>query len=106
MSQDRKKLDTAVEKEVFKLVRNIKEHTRDFTVLKMRRMGTEVDNETMARVLDVVDQAIMDGFQKHVDPFMKELDSSLTSFAGEENPLPPSVEQKKVKGSPKKKNAA
>lgn len=106
MSADRKKLETAVEREVFKLVNKIKEHTRDFTVLKMRRMGTEVDNETMARVLDVAEQAIMDGFQKHIDVFMKELDTSLTGFSGAENPLPPSVEQKKVKGSPKKKNAA
>jgi hypothetical protein len=103
MSQDRKKLETAVEREVFKLVRTIKDHTRDFTVLKMRRMGTEVDNDTMSRVLDVVDQAVMDGFQKHIDRFMKELDTSLTSFTGEENPLQPSVELKKAKGSPKKK---
>jgi len=105
MSQDRKKLETSVEKEVFNLVRTIKEHTRDFTVLKMRRMGTEVDNETMARVLDVVDQAIMDGFQKHVDRFMKDLDVPLTSFTGAENPLLLSVGLKKAKGSPKKKKS-
>lgn len=106
MSADRKKLETAVEKEVFKLISRIKEHTRDFTVLKMKRMGTDVDNETMARVLDVVDQAVMDGFQTHIDRFMRELDTSLVGFTGEENPLPPSDGLKKVKGTPKKKNAA
>lgn len=87
---DRKKLETAVEREVFKLVRSLKDHTRDFTVLKMRRTGGDYDNETMARVLDTVDQAIMDGFHVHIDRFMKGLDKSLSEFSDEENPLPPS----------------
>lgn len=89
---DRKKLETAIEREVFKLVRSIKDHTRDFTVLKLRRQGGELDSDTKARVLDVVDQAIMDGFHVHVDRFMKGLDSSLSQFSDEENPLPLSEE--------------
>jgi len=89
---DRKKLETAIEKEVFKLLRSVKDHTRDFTVLKIRRQGLEVDGATMAAVLDTVDQAIMDGFHVHIDRFMKGLDKGLSEFSDEENPLPPSEE--------------
>lgn len=89
---DRKKLETAIEREVFNLVRMIKEHTRDHTVLTVRRSGQNVDPESMARVLDIVDGAIMDGFQRNVDHFMRGLDKSLSSFTDEENPLPSTEE--------------
>ena len=90
--KNRNKLETAIEREVFKMVRSIKDHTRDFTVLKMRREGTAVDNETMTKVLEVVDEAIMAGFHVNVDRLMKGIDPSLTEFSDEENPLPPSAE--------------
>lgn len=89
---DRKKLETAIEKEVFNLVRIIKEHTRDHTVLTVRRSKAPVDAESMARILDIVDQAIMDGFQRNIDRFMKGLDTSLSNYTDEENPLPSSEE--------------
>lgn len=90
--KNRNKLETAIEREVFKMVRSIKDHTRDFTVLKMRREGMAVDNETMAKVLEVVDEAIMAGFHVNVERLMKGIDPSLTEFSDEENPLPPSAE--------------
>jgi len=89
---ERAKLETAIEKEVFNLLRAVKEHTRDFTVLKIRRQYGEVDRETMTLVLDVVDQAIMDGFHTNIDKVMKNLDKPLSKFADEENPLPPTDE--------------
>lgn len=85
---NRKKLETAIEKEVFNLVNHIKQHTRDFTVLYTRRSNLDVDPDSMARVLDVVDQAVMDGFQRNIDRFMKNLDKKLSEFTDEENPLP------------------
>lgn len=84
---ERKKLETAIEREVYNLVRLIKEHTRDHTVLTVRRSGAPIESESMARVLDIVDQAIMDGFQRNVDRFMKGLDTSLSKYTDEENPL-------------------
>lgn len=89
---DRKELETAIEKEVFRLLNMVKEHTRDFTVLKVRRQFGEVDRDTMAVVLDTVDQAIMDGFHMHIDKFMSNLDASLSKYSDEENPLPVSDE--------------
>jgi len=85
---ERVKLETAIEKEVFNLLRTVKDHTRDFTVLKIRRQHGEVDRETMALVLDTVDDAIMGGFHLHIDNFMKNLDKSLSKFSDEDNPLP------------------
>lgn len=89
---DRKKLETAIEREVFNLVRLIKEHTRDHTVLTVRRTQANVDADSMAQLLDIVDRAIMDGFQRNIDRFMKGLDSSLSNYTDEENPLPSSEE--------------
>lgn len=89
---DRKKLEVAIEREVYKFVRMIKDHTRDFAVLSIRRSGTNVEPESMAKVLDVVDKAIMDGFQRNIDHFMKGLDNSLSKYTDEENPLPSSEE--------------
>jgi hypothetical protein len=92
MSRNRAKLDTAVEKEMYKLVREIKEHTFDFTMLYVRKNNVPVDSNQMKLILEIVDKAIMDGFQRNLDRTMKGLDGALTEFASEENPLPSSAE--------------
>lgn len=92
MSNSRAKLETALEKEIHKLVREIKEHTFDFTMLYVRRNNVPVDDAQMRAVLDIVDKAIMDGFQRNLDRTMRGLDQVLTEYSNEENPLPSSGE--------------
>jgi isopropylmalate/homocitrate/citramalate synthase len=89
----RMKLETVIEKELYEFVRRIKEHSRDFTVLSIRKSPLDVDRPSMARTLDVVETAIEDGFFRNVDHFMKKLDAELTNFADtveDTSPLPSS----------------
>jgi hypothetical protein len=89
---DRKKLESVIEKELYNLVRTVKEHTRDFTVLYIRKNHVPVDSDAMAATLDIVEKAIMDGFQRNVDNFLRKLDKSLSEVTKEENPLQPTQE--------------
>lgn len=92
MANNRAKLETAVEREVYKLVREIKEHTFDFTMLYVRRNKLDVDGEVLRAVLDIVDKAVLDGYQRNIDRFMKGLDTTLADFSDEGNPSPSSDE--------------
>lgn len=92
MAKNRAKLETAVEKEVYKLIREVKEHTFDFTMLYIRRNKLNVDGEVLRAVLEIVDKAIIDGYQKNIDRFMKGLDATLAEYSDEENPFPSSEE--------------
>lgn len=76
----RKKLETSVERQVHSLVSEIREHVVDFTVLKVRRSHPDLDRDQLTLVLDIVKQAIDDGFMTRVDRFMKKLDRSLDEF--------------------------
>lgn len=79
----RKKLETNIERQVHGLVSEIREHVVDFTVLKVRRSHPNLDREQLTVVLDIVKQAIDDGFLTRVDRFMKKLDKSLNEFDDE-----------------------
>jgi hypothetical protein len=85
---NRAKLETAIEREVFKFVREIKEHVFDHTMLYVRRNNLDIDGQVLRVVLDIVDKAVLDGYQREVDRFMSNLDKSLSQFSDEENPLP------------------
>lgn len=84
---DRKKLETAIERQIHALINEVKEHVVDFTVLTVRKKHPEIDRDQMAKLLEVVQQGIDDGFMTKIDRFMGRLDNSLTEFSGEENPL-------------------
>jgi hypothetical protein len=77
MSTVRTILKTAIERELHSFIQRVKEHTRDFSVLYVRRSKAPVEPEQMRVMLDIVDLAIMDGFQKHVDKFMNEVERRL-----------------------------
>ena len=86
---DRAKLDTVIEREVHRLVRDIREHTYDFTHLYLRRNGIEVDRGQLEKILEVVKVAIDDGEGSKIGMFHERLKKSLDDFAGEENPTQP-----------------
>lgn len=82
----RLKLETAIEKEAFKLVSLIKEHVQDHTILHVRRNNVELDRESMSKTLEIVRSAIESGFQMNVDRFKQNLNKVLEEFTEEENP--------------------
>lgn len=65
------KLKMAIERELHTFVENIKEHAIDFTVLYVRRnLQGQIDTDQMAKILEIVRQAIDDGFMNTVDSFL------------------------------------
>lgn len=90
----RKKLETAIEKQMYDLVRSVREYSRDFTILYIRKNKIEVDRDSLSKVLDVVDMAVADGFQKNIDKVMRKLDSDITELT-EPDPLVSTPKKKK-----------
>jgi len=80
MTDKRKKLETNIERQIHGLVSDIREHVVDFTILKIRKQHPNLDREQLTVVLEVVKQAIDDGFLTRIDRFMKKLDKSLDEF--------------------------
>lgn len=85
-NMERKQLDTVIEKEVYKLVSNIKEHTKSFVHLTARRKGLKVDPELLELLTQVVDLGIEDGFQTQVELFNRGIGKALDKYTAEENP--------------------
>ena len=84
---DRKKLETAIERNIHGLLNEIKESTVDFTVLTIRKKHPEIDREQLTVVLDIVRTAIDNGFMTSIDRYMGKLNNELTELTGDENPL-------------------
>lgn len=81
---NRTKFDTAIEKEVHRLIRDIREHMYDFTHLYVRRNGIELDRPTMEKVLEIVKLAIDDGELSKIGMFHERMKNVVDEFAGEE----------------------
>ncbi len=84
---DRKRLETAIERNIHGLLNEIKESAVDFTVLTVRKKHPEIDREQLTVVLDIVRTAIDNGFMTSIDRYMGRLDKELTELTDEENPL-------------------
>jgi hypothetical protein len=81
---DRKKLDTLIEKEVYHLVSNIKNHTQSFMHLAARKRGLKVDSQLLDVFNELLALGIEDGFQTQIDLFHKGIDKALEKYTGEE----------------------
>lgn len=81
---ENKKLQAAIERELHTFVENIKEHAVDFTVLYVRRnLKDQIDSAQMAKILEIVRQAMDDGFMNTVDSFLGKIDAHVE---GKSNP--------------------
>lgn len=97
---DRKKLETAVEKETYKYVSMIKESASDAVMLWLNRNRVDIDLGLAQRILDQYKAALETECMGKMDHFMKGLDKELTRYSEVENPLPPTAVSK-----PPRKNA-
>ena len=83
---DNSKLRMAIERELHTFVENIKEHAIDFTVLYVRRnLKDQINTDQMATVLEVVRQAIDDGFMNTVDTFLGRIDARINKNSSSPN---------------------
>lgn len=84
---DRKRLETAIEKNIHGLVNEIKESAVDFTVLTVRKKHPNIDRDQLTVVLDIFRTALDNGFMTSIDRYMGKLDKELTELTNDENPL-------------------
>jgi hypothetical protein len=81
------KLRMAIERELHTFVENIKEHAIDFTVLYVRRnLKDQIDTAQMAKVLEIVRQAIDDGFMNTIDTFLGRVDAKINEASNQSSP--------------------
>lgn len=71
---DKIQVKTQIEKRIHKMVsHDVKEHVRDFVVLYLRRQKFPIENNQLQTVLNVVQTAIDDGYEKFVDNAVSDL---------------------------------
>lgn len=84
---DRIKLETAIERETYRLVEQIREHMYDHTMIYLQRNQVDVDRDAADRVLQIAKNAVDDGLLSKLDFFKSNIDKVLTEFAEVDNPL-------------------
>lgn len=99
---DRRKLETAIEKNTYKFVTMIKESASDAVMLWANKNRVDVDTVLLQRILDQYKVALESEYLSKSDLFMKGLDKDLEAFSGQENPLLPTEEQKVTRKKAKK----
>lgn len=98
---DRKKLETAIERQTYKFLTMIKESASDTVMLWANRNRVDIDMALLQKILDQYKNAIENEYLGKVDIFMKNLDKDLLEFSGEENPLPLTNELRKKRRNKK-----
>lgn len=87
--QDRIKLDTKIEQEVHRLVKNISEGVYDKVQLYSRKNNIPVEPEVLTHILKTVQVVISEFELKNIDQFHANIKKELDNYIGEENPTTP-----------------
>lgn len=103
MSEQRQKLDTAIEREVHRLIKSISEGVYDGVQLYARKNNVPVDPEVLTRILKTVQIVITEHELKNMDHFHNSIKRQLDDYVGDENPTE-LVVQSAI--DPKKRKAA
>lgn len=94
---DRLKLETAIERETFRLVESIREHMYDHTMIYLQRNQVDMDRDQADRLLQIAKNAVDDGLLSKLDFFKAGIDKALTEFTDTENPLEPGRQSRKAR---------
>lgn len=86
MSQQRAKLDTAIEREVHRLVKSISEGVYDSVQLYARKNNLPVEPEVLTHILKTVQVVISEYELKNMDSFHNNIKRQLDDYVGDENP--------------------
>lgn len=93
-TEDRSKLETAIERETYRFVEQIKEHMYDYTMLYLNRNQVDIDRQVADRLLNIAKSAVEDGLLSKMDFYKKGIEKALTEFTEAENPLLPGKQPK------------
>lgn len=103
MTDQRVKLDTAIEREVHKLIHSISEGVYDRVQLQARKQNLPVEPEVLTHILRTVQIAITEFELKNIDSFHANIKHHLDEYVGDENPTelvaPTATDPKKRKST-------
>lgn len=102
MSEQRLKLNTAIEREVHRLIKSISEGVYDGVQLYARKNNLPVEPEVLTHILRTVQIVISEHELKNIDRFHGNIKRHLDDYIGDENPTEAVV----TATDPKKKKAA
>ncbi len=80
MVDKKQKLNTAVERVIFKHMNRVKEGVHDFVILYLRRNNIHVDQDSLIAIQDVTRKAFDAQHMQKLNLLMKELDEALNEF--------------------------
>ena len=83
--QDRIKLDTKIEQEVHRLIKNISEGVYDKVQLYARKNNVPVEPEVLTHILKTVQVVISEFELKNIDHFHASIKKELDNYVGEED---------------------
>lgn len=86
-SLERMKLETEIERAVFKFVNMIKEHLYDNTMLYLNRQQIDFPRDQAGKLLELAQSAVQDGLYSKIEFFKKDINKALDDFSEQENPL-------------------
>ena len=101
MSEQRVKLDTAIESEVHRFVKLISEGVYDRVQLQARKENLPIEPEVLTHILKTVQIVISEYELKNMDAFHNSIKRQLDDYVGDENP----TEMVAKTTDPKKKKA-
>jgi hypothetical protein len=99
-SEQRAKLDTAIEREVHKFIQGISESLYDRLNIYVRRNEVPIDMDVFNALVKTMQASITEFEMKGIDQFHTNIKKELDLYAGEENPTTkPQVVAPSVKSS-------
>jgi hypothetical protein len=99
MSTQRQQLDTAIEREVHRLIKSISEGVYDGVQLYARRNNLPVDPEVLTHILKTVQIVISEHELKNIDKFHSNIKRNLDDYVGDELTTSPVIDPKKKKAA-------
>lgn len=101
---DKIKIETMLEKEMFKYADLIKEHIQDFTMLYISRNNLDIDKEVAKRVLSIVRIAFDDGKMAKIDSVKPKIQQVIAEWESEMLEANPTSFTQQENGRRKRKN--
>lgn len=86
MSEQRVKLDTAIEREVHRFIKLISEGVYDRVQLQARKENLPIEPEVLTHILKTVQIVISEYELKNMDAFHNSIKRQLDDYVGDENP--------------------
>lgn len=94
---DKSKLQDAINREIYRLVADIKESMVDHTMIYLNKNQIDVDRNLAMRLLDIARGGVESALLSRMDMFNEKISKELDQFVDDAQDLPPSAKTKNSK---------